>query len=450
VGNMARISEKKIIKNQEKHKEVLPRYLKLIRELSKKYVVRENREFAELVNFKKNKDEPIHRWFDYKQGYSSLLVNRIIQKENLSKNHHVLDPFAGVGTTNVVAQSEGFKSIAFDINPVATFAASVKCSNYTEKDIEAIEKTIQNFHPKKSKAIPESSLLERSFSERSFDKLMKIKGFFENIENKKIRDFFKLGYLSIIEDCSNRVKDGNGIKIVKNKNEILDIYQYYINKMKCMLADVKKKRLSQECVIINGSIINDDFHLIKDKKVGIVIFSPPYANCFDYCEVYKLELWMGDFVKSYDDFKKYRSMAMRSHVNSKFDHNIRNLNPSVNIVAEMISSFNIWNKNIPDMVKGYFDDMQDTLNRLQELMVPHSKCYIVVANSGYRGVLVPTDLLISEIAEKTGLVFKEIIFARKIRASSQQMKELHGEYDNLMRESIIVLEKNESSRFVKK
>lgn len=33
------------------------------------------------------------------------------------------------------------------------------------------------------------------------------------------------------------------------------------------------------------------------------------------------------------------------------------------------------------------------------------------------------------------------MFARKIRSSSQQMTELHGKYDKLMRESIVVIRK---------
>jgi len=107
----------------------------------------------------------------------------------------------------------------------------------------------------------------------------------------------------------------------------------------------------------------------------------------------------------------------------------------------MEHDFTIWNKNIPDMIRGYFDDMTEILRRLKTLMISGSKCYIVVANSGYKGVIVPTDLLLADIAEELGYKVLNMIYARKIRASSQQMKELHNSYDNLMRESIIVLEK---------
>ena len=208
-----------------------------------------------------------------------------------------------------------------------------------------------------------------------------------------------------------------------------------------MLEDIYQINPSAESLIYNGSIMeNKYYNKIKDKKVGFVVFSPPYANCFDYCEVYKLEFWMGGFVKGYSDFRNYRNMAIRSHVNSKFDHEIRNDNNSVKLISQLVSCYNLWNKNIPDMIKGYFDDMHDVLIRIKNIMIDDSKCYIVVANSGYKGILVPTDLLISEIATKLGFKVNQIIYARKIRASSQQMADLHN-YEDLMRESILELQK---------
>ena len=134
-----------------------------------------------------------------------------------------------------------------------------------------------------------------------------------------------LAYLSIIEDASIRVKDGNGLKLKKNKRQIEDVYEYFLSKCFHMLNDIITISYSKETKhqFFNSSILVDEtYQSLIDKKVGISIFSPPYANCFDYCEVYKLEFWLGGFVDSYKGFAKYRSIAMRSHVNSKFDHNI--------------------------------------------------------------------------------------------------------------------------------
>ncbi len=438
---MGRRSESKLIKDQVKHDRLFKDYIDLLEKLTSNFSFIKKKEYSKLVNFKTNKEMPRHRWFEYKQGYSSQLMSKIIENESISSNHYIMDPFTGVGTTNLVAQNFGFESIGFDINPVATFAAIVKTNHFTNEEIHQIERLIFDFKPVTTINIPDSPLLERSFSKKSFNSLMGIKGFYESIKNKKIKNFFALAYLSIIESVSTRVKDGNGIKIAKNKKEIDNVSEYYRERCSLMLKDIYKINPEVETTIINGSILEDDYYKkVRDKKVGLVIFSPPYANCFDYCEVYKLEFWMGGFVSGYSDFKTYRKMAIRSHVNSKFDHNIKNENNSAKLISDLVSCYNLWNKNIPDMIRGYFDDMEDVLFRLRQIMVDDSKCFIVVANSGYKGILVPTDLLLSEIAEKLGFKVNQISYARKIRASSQQMADLHN-YEDLMRESIVELQK---------
>lgn len=438
--NIPRKSDENIIKNGILFKQLAPKYLQLINGLSKRYKVTEDAFFSDLVNFKQNKEIPKHGWFIYKQGYSENLVKELIQREKPSKKHYVLDPFSGVGTTNLVAQSLGYKSIGFDINPVATFAASVKTSHFSNSEIAEIRRYIIDFTPHKSSAIPDSPLLAKSFSNKTFDSLMGIKGFYESIPSKKVSGFFKLAYLSIIEECSNRLKDGNGIKIAKNKRIIHDAFELFLKKASAMLVDLISSNYSQDTLIVDGSL-KSDYQKIRNKKIGIVIFSPPYANCFDYCEVYKMELWMGDFVRTYGDFKQYRDIAVRSHVNATFNHTVIHKNPKVDLIAMTVSCFNVWNKNIPDMIRGYFDDMTEIFEKLHAGMVKGSKCFIVVANSGYRGILVPTDLLFADIGKQIGFKNVGIIHARKMRASSQQMKELNGRYGTLMRESIVVLEK---------
>ena len=97
----------------------------------------------------------------------------------------------------------------------------------------------------------------------------------------------------------------------------------------------------------------------------------------------------------------------------------------------------IWNKNIPDMIKGYFDDTYKLLKALYPKLIRDGKVYVVVANSVYKGVIVPTDLLIAKMAKDLGFKINTIKVARKIRSSSQQIPEI--KHNNLMRESIIEL-----------
>jgi hypothetical protein len=439
---ISRTSEQKLIVNQLDHDELLPAYLDVIDFLTKKYEVKEDATFKELVNFKTNRLLPIHSWFDYKQGYAHKLVCRLIEIANLKEDDIILDPFTGVATTQVTAQSKGYKSIGIDINPVAAFAAKVKTHPYTSDELSIISRILEKpLDYKSTQKIPKYKKLNVIFTSTQLNQILMIKGFYENIENKTASDFFKLAYLSIIEDISNRVKDGNGIKISRTKKVIEDVYGFYLTKCNKMLNDIRSIEVQPSARVIQGSILKDEvFNSLQGLPIGAVIYSPPYANCFDYCEVYKMEIWLGDFVDEYADFMRYRKLAIRSHVNSRFSPEIENFNSNVAAVSALIGTYNIWNKNIPAMLKGYFDDMHEVIRRTYQVSKDGALCAIVVANSGYKGVIVPTDLLLAEIAEAVGYKVESILLAREIRASSQQMVELRNQ-NGLMRESVIILRK---------
>lgn len=434
-----RTSESKTIINQELFDVKLPDYQRIIERLVSKYNVVDGSYYEGLVNFKANLVVPKHKWYDYKQGYSELLVKHIIDEAKPLKEHYILDPFCGVGTTNLTSVNRGYKTIGFDINPMAILTAKAKTHHYTPKEIALIKKYLESFTLPDSKVeIEGGRVIETSFTEDVLDILLKIRFFVDGINNDAVQDFFRLALISIIDKCSLKIKDGNGLKFKKNYKAVPDLVRLYLDKASEMLSDIRMSNEDKENKIILGSMITEEaFNKVKDMPIGLCVFSPPYANCFDYCEVYKLEFWIGGFVKSYDDFERFRSIALRSHVNSKFSHEFSNSNKDVDTIASLISSFNIWNKNIPDMIRGYFDDMESMIKNLSKILVNKAKCYIVVANSGYKGILVPTDLLLAEIAEKYGYKVCNIYHARKIRSSSQQMHILNTNYNNLMRESVI-------------
>jgi len=301
--NKKRISQNTIIEDDHKYLSFKDEYIDLLVTLQQQYQVDSDPLFSSLVNFHSNKEIPKHNWMEYKHGYSEKLVEEIILRDTIREEQYILDPFTGVGTTNLVSQKFGFNSIGFDINPVSILAAKVKTYYWNNDELLEIKKLINGSEPFiLSEEIPNSTLLVNSFYESDFTDLMMIKGFYEKLENEKISDFFKLAYISIIEDCSNRVKDGNGIKYAKDKQRISNIFEYFRQKCRRMYDDISlyHSDKSVETEIYHGSILNHDLwdEKLKGKKLGLVIFSPPYANCFDYFEVYKLEMWMGDLLRN--------------------------------------------------------------------------------------------------------------------------------------------------------
>ena len=53
-------------------------------------------------------------------------------------------------------------------------------------------------------------------------------------------------------------------------------------------------------------------------RSACVPYSPPYLNCIDYTEVYKLELWLLELVKTQAEFRQVRLGTLRSHPSVKF------------------------------------------------------------------------------------------------------------------------------------
>ena len=93
--------------------------------------------YASLVNFTPTSDQPIHRWFRYREGYSTGLVKEFIK--DLPRGSIILDPFCGAGTTLLAAREAGLPSIGLDVNPISTLVSRVKTTSFDNKNMSKLE-----------------------------------------------------------------------------------------------------------------------------------------------------------------------------------------------------------------------------------------------------------------------------------------------------------------------
>ena len=89
------------------------------------------------------------------------------------------------------------------------------------------------------------------------------------------------------------------------------------------------------------------------------------------------------------------------------------------------------------MIKGYFADMREVIRQCG-LCLEKDKVYIVIDQSAYVGVIIPTDLLLAYISESVGFNVVSITECRKARTSTQQLKK-YPYLKNVLRESIVEL-----------
>ncbi len=428
------------------------------RKNNKVRVVNYNHDFGDLVLFSANKYQSVHRWYPLVEGFSSELVRRIVG-EQTTFPQVCLDPFGGVGTTALTCQDLGIKCFSFENNPFFYNLARTKLrSDYDPDQFEALisslEKAVNGAKKKPSLPRLETDTLFESKDKDKwiFDKsvsygIFDIVSWISNIDDslKQYRGLFECALASILVPVSNVFRNGKclsykndwkEIKISRKEvhDRVLDICRTKI------LIDLRTRFIIKPLMhnFIHTSH-GDARKLISDLRndsIDIVITSPPYLNSRDYADIYRLELWVLGYLSTFAEEKKIRKSAIRSHVQTVWEDceypNVKELE----IFIKHINSLNgqLWNKNIPNMIKGYFADMHGMLQDLKSKLKNGAMLYINVANSAYGNKVCEVDVIIAEIAQQIGYSPVEIREVRHVKSSRQQK-----EVDKL-RESIIVLE----------
>ncbi|MGM9790798.1 MAG: DNA methyltransferase [Candidatus Cryptobacteroides sp.] len=418
--------------------------------------------FERLVHFQNAYKTSVQRWYPYREGYSTELVSSFIN--NLGITGTVLDPFSGSGTTLLAARQSGLDSVGIEVNPISVLVSESENEIYSSEDIEYLHSFIIHLHSlKRGKQLLISSypLADKMFNEEILSALLQIKSEIDSVSNKKIQRLGLISWLSTIDEVSDVKKEGNGLKYryrKRTKNGYIDIPKEQwenehfpgdrfslvackiAEKLNIALFDIRNAygRIDNKPTIINGDCLN--LRRLTDKQFQLTFFSPPYCNCFDYFEIHKVELWLGGFVSSQKDVKVLRETGFRSNTNALNSKPIAYLNEDLEGLISLFDKERLWSPKIPSVVRGYFDDTHTLLRALFEQTVPGGYVGVVVGNSAYSGVIIPSDLLIARIGQEVGFSVDNIFIARHLTTSSQQKEELEP-LKEYLRESIVLLKK---------
>jgi DNA modification methylase len=401
-------------------------------------------QFNTPVNFKQAKTSPIHRWYTYKEGFSPLFVKQFIERFKSTEQDVVFDPFGGIGTTAVESGLLGFSAYSNDVNPLSNFIARVKADSYNKKDLidlELAKKKIITYKFINKKNPPENETVSKYFTEITLDSILRIQYYIDTISNDRIKQLIFIALLTILESISTHRKDGNGVKRKKNFKGDIDVDQIVlllIEQIDIFIIDIKNNGIKIKPIIRSQSSF-EKYSL--PQKADLVITSPPYANCFDYSKVYLVELWFGGFFKNKLDQKKFRESSVTSHVHYKWDLRHQDYGHKLikNEIYDYLDKLNLWDKKIPLMLVGYFNDIGKVLFELSKNLNQGATVGFVVGNSVYGGVPIATDILLAEIAIKLGYQLEGIESYRTLTPSSQQLRIIRDKDKKFLRESLVIL-----------
>jgi len=431
--------------------------LKDYKKLESKLPVQIDNPYGQLVVANGNEQEPVHRWFRFKEGFSAGLLHRLLESEvsGLSGEITVLDPFCGVGTTLVSAQQmvQGrprIQAVGIERNPFIAFVARTKCL-WPMIDIEKLHtcaRRVLEEHGKNDGAIPRlSSLTTGSCMSRYVSKrIVSLSDRIRNLRNEPIRDTLLLGLAASVEPLSNVRKDGRALRLVSRSRRFVS--RTVSDKWSQISADCKLLQQEFSNVPIPRVILGDGRIPtqvgIAPESVDLILTSPPYPNNIDYSEVYKLELWLLGFVASAAQFLRLRKSTFRSHPTSELPEPpaefLREIKSGdLRIILEPLLertefSSEKWRHRL---LLGYFSDMWTSLREQDRCLRTNGRAILVVGNSLHGGThspyLIPTDLAVATMAKRLGFKVEALKIARGL------MRRLSG--NHFLRESVIVLRK---------
>jgi DNA modification methylase len=389
-----------------------------------------------------------HRWYYYKEGFSPSLVESAIDTLGLTSSDIIIDPFNGSGTVTLTAAMKGIKSYGFEVNPFTAFIANTKVKSVDISTFDAVCQDVLTGakRQKKSPLLTFSTFSEDSNRSKwlfNTDVLNSFEGgisMLKNVDNENIKDILKLSLVGSTMDNSNARRDGKCLRYKNNWDELDLGKESFVRALEKRLQAIREDLLS-EAELISPNIICGDSRSIIEKdltdKFSLCITSPPYLNTFDYTDIYRPELFLGQFINSMSELYNLRLNTVRSHVQAKWNKPTqKNFGTLYDVAIREILSRkdHLMHKNIPIMIQAYFEDMQRILNTLRNKARNNAELWLVVSTSAYAGIEIPVDMIIAEIGNKSGWYLKDIGVLRYLK----KRKSKYSNEINNLRESVVI------------
>ncbi len=421
----------------------------------------------QLVSFQANKNRTSYRWFKYKEAFSAVLVEKLLQERGIL-NGHILDPFAGSGTALFAANGLGLNSTGIELLPIGIeiiHARQLLENKFGLEDFATIErwrslKPWQNWPTRCTLGV--LKITEGAYPPATLASIERYLAALAN-ESAPVQTVLRFALLCILENISYTRKDGQYLRwdarsnrgqSVKsfNKGIILDFDLAIVAKLEEISCDLPPlDRQSQlfidnqqpiklgQTKILQGSCLQE-LQRLPSNSFDAVFTSPPYCNRYDYTRTYALELALlgvtGD-----------RLIALRQEMVSCTVENrtkaLLEMNPDWRVPVEtantqlllqaILEHLNnqkdrkiLNNTGIPRMVEGYFSEMACAIFECLRILKPGAPLFMVNDNVRYAGASISVDLILSDIAEKLGFRVPSITVLQQGKGNSSQQMGVHG------------------------
>jgi DNA modification methylase len=413
------------------------------------------------INRMDPRDRPFHDWYRFVLSFPPHLVRNYIDDFGLDRNHIVLNPFCGTGTTLVETKRHGIRAMGVEANRFAHFASSVKVDWQIDPDLlkraarKIADCTLGSLDAQgiddnrllkgRLKDIPLQTLdpeatrllLTNSISPLPLHKTLIL---LDSLKRHQDQQYYRHALLALANALVFRISNlhfGPEVGVGKPKVDVSVVGSWLceIDRIANDLRLVKNKSFPNVKVYLGDA--RNISKIIPEDSVDAVITSPPYPNEKDYTRTTRLESVILGFVKSKAELREMKQSFIRSNTRGVYKDDeddkwvagyleIEHIAESIEKRRKELGKDSGFERLYGRVTKLYFGGMVRHLTNLRSVLHPGARlAYVVGDQASYLRIMIHTGQLLAEIAEALGyeLVRIDLFRTRYATATREQLRE---------------------------
>ncbi len=360
-----------------------------------------------------------HRFY---AGFSLQFVLDCFSSAKLETGAIVLDPWSGSGTTALVAASQGYKAIGFDLNPAMQASSRARLTSGAESSLEGILEVLEFESLNDARSLTATDPLCRWFSFSTVARIRQIQReicgdealSIEGVSDLSAGQCFDLQ--ALISACRILALDARSSNPTWTRDCEVGVYVRPESLRAAILRQCTSMknvavRVTHEAVI---GIADSRRLPIDDGSVDFILSSPPYCTRIDYAmsTVINNAVIGGKVWARFDDMR--RSLIGSPCITRMETSHIGRFGPTCSALLHSVSDHQSKSSKsyyLPNLLQ-YFDGLYQSLQEIARVLKDGGEAVLVVQDSYYKEHRIDLATIVTEMLYETLTLTRRIDYRR--------------------------------------